>query len=488
MLQSDSPLPPLVRTAPRGGLLGSPARLTLLFAGLISLAAFLAALFPFEYNYLWDEGVYLSEAENLLVPEPYYEEFSFRPPLLPIMIHLASYAVPLDLAAKLVTALMFAVGVFFLYLLGAKMFGSRAGLIAAGLMASSPYIRHWAHKVMTDVPSTSFAIISVYLLVKHVEDDDASPWSIFLSGAMLAVSMLTRFVMLLAGVCALCYFLTGRMSLRSVRWYIAGILTPLAPYFVWAQIRYGWFLRPLLMGAVMVAADPVPGNAYYLKAIAVVAGPVSLLGFLLYQSKIPPLDQHWRDADLPLLVWLLSFAFYLTSNVHKEVRYIVPAIPPLYLAAGWGFARLQKTWARTAALAVAAGLAVFTVFHLSYFDDRAALGEEFLLQRSAQSCAAAQYLRSRIGAGEVIYTNTLPPVVAYCSKKKTRASSPQDRQFYTSYPRNMRTSGYFVYFKYAAKEPSQEWLNSRIEFQKDREFGEVILYKYTYQKIPEMGR
>lgn len=456
-----------------------PGRVSLI-ACILCVAAFLAGLFPIQYDYLWDEAVYLSEAENLLHPDPYYEEFSFRPPLFPILLRLGSYLAPLELTAHLLSAASFGVGVLFLYLLGVRLFGSRAGLIAAGLMTTAPFFLHWSHKVMTDVCSTTFAIISLYFLVRHVEEEKAGPASACFSGVMLAISTLTRFVLILAGICAVYFFLIRRLTVRSAVSYAGGFLAVLGPYLAWAQVHYGSFLSPFLKALEIAAGEPVPGKTYYLGATYVVAGPLVLLGLLCYGSHwMAHRSRRWTITDFPLWLWYLVFFVYLTSTIHKEVRYILPAVTPLFLLAGWGFSQVSSKEGRVVAALGATVIALFTVRNLFYFDGRLGLGEEFLLNRSAQACSAAQSLPGKLTSGEVIYTSTLYPLVGYCSKRKTLALWPQDDSFYQAFPVNMRQNGYLIFYKDVPKKPSREWLEARAEFQPVAEFGRILIYKYT---------
>ncbi|OFV99807.1 MAG: hypothetical protein A3H28_16295 [Acidobacteria bacterium RIFCSPLOWO2_02_FULL_61_28] len=446
----------------------------------LCVVAFLGGFFPVQYDYLWDEAVYLSEAENLFDPDPYYEEFSFRPPLFPILLRLGSYLAPLELAAHLLSAASFAGGVLFLYLLGVRLFGSRAGLIAAGLMTTTPFFLHWSHKVMTDIVSTTFAIISLYFLVRHVEEENAGPASACFSGLLLAISTLTRFVLVLAGICAVYFFLVRRLRFRSALWYAGGFLAAVAPYLVWAQVRYGSFLSPFVKAVVIAAGEPVPGRIYYLEPTCVVAGPLTLLGLLCYAGQGSGRQSaRWVTTEVPLWLWYLVFLVYLSASLHKEVRYILPAIPPLFLLAGWGFSRISSRVGRMATALAAAILVLFTLRNLPYFDGRLGLGEEFLLNRSAQACRAAHSLQGRLTSGEVIYTSTLYPLAGYCSKRKTVALWPQDQSFYEAFPQNMRQDGYLVFFKDVPKEPPRDWLEARSEFEQVGEYGNILIYKYT---------
>ncbi|MCK9993311.1 MAG: hypothetical protein Dbin4_01831, partial [Alphaproteobacteria bacterium] len=105
------------------------------------------------------------------------------------------------------------------------------------------------------------------------------------------------------------------------------------------------------------------------------------------------------------------------------------------------------------------------------------LGEDALLERSAETRTAAQYLQQYLPPSNVVYSSSLYPVLAYYSKKNTVILWPWDDTFYTVFPKNMKQPGYLVYYKDVAKAPYQEWLDGRKEFRKVREYENIVIYQ-----------
>jgi 4-amino-4-deoxy-L-arabinose transferase-like glycosyltransferase len=455
---------------------------------LLGLVGFLGSLFPLTAGLLWDEAANLATAENLFHAHPYYTGPAYAPPLLPLLLKAGSLLMPLELFAHLLSAASFAGALVFLYLLGRKLYGTRAGMFAAGLMLVSLFYRHFAHKVMNDIPATCLFLASLYFLWPQGEDEEpAPPWMGAVAGVLLAVAVLTRFVLVLGLVAALCLLAARRLRLRSALCFGGGFAAGMVPYLVWAQVQHGNALAPFLEARFMLGSGgPVPGNLYYLTATWIIAGPATLLGLLCYFLLLR--HGHWRSyrqddefgfREWLLLVWYAVFFLYLTSTDHKEILYLVPAVPPLFLLAGRGFARCRSRGQAIVAGVLALAAVLYPLTRRSYFDGTQNLGESILLNYSAQTRQAAPYLQRELPTDQVLYAPSLYPVVAYYSKRPTVPLWPTDESFYRTFPRNMPQDGYLVVYKPLEKEPNIDWLDHRAAFRRLREMGDILIYAYT---------
>ena len=446
-------------------------------------AAYLLGLFPFEWRYLWDEGVYLSIAENLFSSSPYYTEINFRPPLFPVLLHYGSNVMSIDLFGRLLGAAFFTAGVLLLFLFGSRLYGYWAGLWAAILMLLSPFFVFWSHKLMADIPSTVLLLGSMYFLFRTVQDARQRWWDAILAGLLLAASVLMRWVCGLGGICALYFLLTRRLKIRSAIFYAAGFLIGMAPYMAWGQIQQGSFWKPLLIAFRVVdeGSEPVLDRYFYLKSLFVILGPVALFGLFCYffMVLLPRRRRGWLAFDLPLLVWALPLLLFLDRVTHKETRYILPAIPALYLLSGRGLSWLRhELLASVAVVALPIGM-YYTVAHLNYFQGREPWVDT-MLEYSGDTRDAGLYLKANTAPNAVVYSNHLWPVLAYYSKRKTVIVWPNDERFYRSYPKNMSENGYFTFYTGVEKRPDSFWVEGRPEFQKMTQFGNVVLYSYKY--------
>ncbi len=447
------------------------------------VAAFFAALFPVPKALLWDEAVYLSTAENLGKAAPYYSEISYRPPLLPVLLRLGGSVLRIDVFGHILEAAFFAAGVFVLYLLGRRLFNRTAGFIAAALMAACPFVLHFSHKVMTDVPSSVVAAASMLCFFELAREEDDEPHRnvAIAAGILFTAAVLMRFVLGALFVVPVYLVLVDRVAFRPVLIATGSALAAMAPYLLWAQLRQGGAWKPFVEAMFIVGgSEQVTDKLYYFTALWMIAGPVVIAGIVFYLA--PHLGRRKGDTvgrDVPLLIWFGILFVYLTFASHKETRYILPAVPVLFLYAGAGYARCTRKQVAIAAAVVALVGMGYQVTHLPYFRGMQEMGETQLLTYAANTRQAADFLRPQLEPGDIVYTSSLYPIVAWYSKATTIALWPWSDEFYSEFPKNMKRDGYLIFYKGFGKEPNQEWLDHRLEFRKVTEFPDIIIYAYS---------
>ncbi len=444
-------------------------------AGLV-VVAFFAALFPVPKALLWDEAVYLSTAENLGKAAPYYSEISYRPPLLPVLLRLGGSVLRIDVFGHILEAAFFAAGVFVLYLLGRRLFNRTAGLIAAALMAACPFVLHFSHKVMTDVPSTVLAAASMLCFFELAREEDDEPHRniAIAAGVLLATAILMRFEVGVLVVVPLYMGLMNRVGFRPILVAVGSAAAALLPYLVWAQVRLGGFWKPF-------AAEWAGGGdaGYFIRAVWMIAGPLVLAGIALY---FLPLGRRTGDRlgrDIPLAMWFALLFVCLSMSQPKEPRFLLPAFTVLFLYAGAGYARCNRKQLAGFAAAVALIAGAYEAEHLGYFSGSLDMGEKQLQSYAERTREAADYLRPQLHATDVVYTSSLHPLVAWYTKAPTIALWPWTDKFYSDFPKNMKRDGYLIFYKGFGKEPNQEWLDHRLEFRKVTEFPDIIIYAYS---------
>jgi 4-amino-4-deoxy-L-arabinose transferase-like glycosyltransferase len=449
-------------------------------AAILVVAAFFVALLPITTIYLWDEAVYLSDAENLLAANPYYSEAYYRPPLMRVLLWAGSAIMPIELFAHVLTAAFFALGVAVLYLFGSILYGRAAGLVAAMLMFVSSFFVHWAGKVMTDIPSTVLAVASFYFVWRHLEGLRGRHWNLVAGGVLMGAAVLMRFPVALLIIVPVALVFMRRLSLTGAAWYGGAFALSLAPYFAWAQLEFGDYMQPLRVAAEIVAgSEPVADPLYYLKATWIVGGPVTLFGLLVYFYVATGRKwSEWIGADLPLFVWYAALTLYLTWGSHKELRYIIPVMPALFLLAGRGLAAVKVRREAIGIALVAIVLALYPLKRLAWFNGTMDIGEEILLQYAADTRTQSNFIRSALRPGDVIYSSAYYPVIAFYTKRETVALWPWDERFYAEYPKNMRRDGLMVYYRNIQRDPTEEWLDKTPAFRRIASHGKMIVYQY----------
>jgi Dolichyl-phosphate-mannose-protein mannosyltransferase len=446
----------------------------------LALLSFVAALLPMPKALLWDEAVYLSTAENLGKAAPYYSEIASRPPLLPALLRLGGSVIRIDIAGRILGAAFFAAGVVVLYLLARRLFGRTAGLVAAALMAVCPFFLHFSKKIMPDVPATVLGAASMLCFFELAREEDDEPHRnlAIAAGVFLGAAVLMRFEVAVIAIVPIYLALVNRVSFRPVLVALGSALAILAPYLVWAQVRFGAFWKPIT-DAIFVEGNGNGSAMYYLGALWMIAGPLVLGGIAAYFA--PGMGRRTGDTagrDIPLAVWFGALFLVLAMSQPNEPRYLLPALPVLFIYAGAGYARCTRKQAAIVAVIAIAGFG-YQVTHLPYFRGTLELGEPQLLSYAERTREAADFLRPQLHATDIVYTSSLHPLVAWYTKGNTVALWPWTDEFYAEFPKNMKRDGYLVFYRGFGKEPNQEWLDHRLEFRKVKDFPDIVIYAYS---------
>ena len=264
------------------------------------------------------------------------------------------------------------------YWIGRRLWGRRAGLLAALLLALAPLHIHYAGRLMADPPWALFITLSLgcFLLAERT----GKPWLYLASGlAAGAVLWIKEATVIFAGV-----FLLHALLVRTWRpaWWLVllgGALMVAAHLAFFAVLTGNPFYVPAIMAKAVTslyddtsalrAAMPINAGAlhYWWKLFIAIdqtwlLGPAALLAALA-------LGWRWRRGERDaaagfLLLWglglLLIFSFFPIrlsplSFIMKQNNYMVIFLAPLALLAAWWLARLPRTWAALGVLAMALG-------------------------------------------------------------------------------------------------------------------------------------
>jgi MFS family permease len=327
-----------------------PARVHL--AAILALAAGLRVWELNDVGYNSDEAVYSGQAAAIAGDEELKELFPvFRAHPLLFQTFL-SVGFRIDLGVGFERFAGAAAGVATVYLtyeLGRLLYGRRAGLFAALLMAVMPYHVVVTRQVLLDGPMTMFATLTLVLLARFVLS--GRPAWLYATGAAMGLTFLakeTGIVLLCAVYAFLALTPELRLRLRDVA-ISAGVMgLVIAPfplslmlagrtgtgesYLTWQLFRrpnHDWFFYP----------DTVPE----------VIGPLVLvaaaLGLWLLRH-----DATWRERLL--VCWIaVPVAFFQLWPV-KGYQYLLPVAVPLAVLAGRTLASRRLVSRGVAAAAV----------------------------------------------------------------------------------------------------------------------------------------
>ncbi|MAC25350.1 MAG: hypothetical protein CMN31_13050 [Sandaracinus sp.] len=332
---------------------------------------------PLELPYWWDEAdVYVpgakwvAENDLTLTPGVFSDDYSRGHPVLLYGLAGAAFRAfgPGPTTGHLVVLPFTLLALVFTYLLGAQLFGRRAGAAAALLMGTTPLFMSMGNMLLPEMPLTALAVASLYAFAKG-----RLGWAVLAGCLAVWIKETGVFAAAaLAGAALWEGWLSGRWRPALRRFALLTIpIWALVAFFVWQKLHAGYFVFP---HHANLFADRPFGLAnlatvwpslllWHGRWVLVLA---ALAALMLFRTRWPtddPLPTRGPTVVAILLLVLANFVFF--SKMFWLERYALPAHPGLLvLGAGallWGARRTTTPrrllrWAPVV-LASAAGFA-----------------------------------------------------------------------------------------------------------------------------------
>lgn len=339
-------------------------------------------------------------------PGPTYGELvPTYPPGLPLVMA-ASQLAGRDVAPYLVIPLLGAVAVFSTFILGRRSHSAVAGVVAAVLLATSPIFLFEVAQPMSDVAAAAWWIAAIAMASRGTVP------AAVVAGLAAGLAFLTRPValpMLLPVAMAL--------SMRGGRFgALAALAAAFAPFPVGlALLQQRLYGTPFgsghgsigeMFGPSNVAENLTRYSTRFFTGETAMLGLVAIATFVLVVRRSPG---SARDLRPPAIIAATSLAImlacYLPYGIFEEwwyLRFFLPALPPLFVAAAalvcLAGLRLSPTLRGPALL-----LALAVVGALNIVEARRQ--EAFLVRRSeARYHSVGTYLEAMLPANAVIVT------------------------------------------------------------------------------------
>ncbi len=463
------------------------------FLALLFALGFLARLWPLWKVHWWDEAVYLQNAAYLCCGKHNYSELSSQPPLLSLLYAGVFLFWNNQYAASLLTAALNAAGAPLLYSIGKLLHGRPAGVIAALLLAFSPFFVQWGNTLLTDCPALTLTVLAFWFVLKAAEEDHWL-WA-GLAGFATALAGLMRFTSWLAVLIFPLYLLREGKVRRRLGLFALGFGAGLGPYALWTSLAYGSFLSTL-GAAFSSAGGSVESKLYYLENFKEVFPWVTLGGVALWlvawvQDSLITWGREGeafvlrvgKRATAPRLAsdailwgWAALVLIYFSDLPHKEPRYILPLAVPLFLLAGRGLAVLAR--GRTLQTRAVGMIILALALGFSFAPLRQRFSSPFISPFVSEEVDASDYLNQHAKPAGWHYSNFNYPVFGYYTNLKLNLLRQQDMSFYTAFPQNMPENGYLIIYKQVPKEPTVAWADANPHFRRMKEFPSLVIYEY----------
>jgi hypothetical protein len=318
------------------------------------IALLIRIIFVYVYPIKWwDETIYSNLGHDLsanplgyslrdkgwgdLMPMSAWPKIGFRAPLLPYSLA-ALYFLKLAFLTDLLIPLIGALTVLLVYFFGKNLFNKNVGLISAGFLSFLPLHVLYSGRILTDVYSTFFIVLTLFAFWKGFEKG-SKKYKIFF-GIFFALAVLTRYNMVWVIPVFLVYFLIRDKNLKFLKdkylWYsIIAFFIVMTPLFI-----YGYFEYRNIFGMFLHAKQASTywgGNqdwTFFFTnwwSIFSIVGIIFIasIGYILYKKEFVKKEIYY------LLIFIFVFFGFSLIIGHKEERYILPIAPILCLISGF---------------------------------------------------------------------------------------------------------------------------------------------------------
>lgn len=241
-------------------------------------------------------------------------------------------------------------------LVGARLLGRTAGVLAALLLALSPFARAYAHEARTYSLTLLLAGLALLTLLRALDRPSRRRWLAYLAG-VAALGYAHDFGLLTVLAHPVLLWRAPRERRRELLLALVGAAVLLAPLGVLAALDYGseplsWLPEPSWTLVRLTAIDPASGGA-----VALALG-LALIAVALGVAVRAPARAPAVSAAAALLV-VPTLALVLLSIAHPFFwgRYVLPSVVGVSLLGAAGAAwpgRLR--WAPILAVGALAGL------------------------------------------------------------------------------------------------------------------------------------
>ncbi|QQG38447.1 MAG: glycosyltransferase family 39 protein [Candidatus Woesearchaeota archaeon] len=444
------------------------------FIFLIFLVAFLIRLFPIPQELIWDEAVYLQHTDIISGGSNTYNEFYFRPPILPLILSIGKIFADSLIPSYFIVALISALGTIFIYLLGKELFNKQVGVISSIMLALSPFLIQTSHQILTDNTAITISLISLYLFIKAIKTK--KNYLFVLAGVFLSVSILTKYTSLILIPTILLFALFNNTKIRNYLSTIIGFLIPMIPFFIFLTLNNINILSPFLTYLNASRAETLPILCNYTKSFLIVFPIITILGLILLL--MPLIKNKLNKNDLILAIWITAFLAFMQTIHYREPRYLLVIAPPIFLLSSRGIYFFFKEKLKFKKITITLFILLAIISFIPFVPLTECYPKE---QANQETPIIANYIKINLDKNKILYANHYYPLLAYYTKFNTTVVWPQNEEFYKVFPKNMQKEGYFIYYK-GIKHPDQQFLDNNEKFIKLKEFDTAILYSYNPQE------
>ncbi len=290
-----------------------------------------------------DEAVYAGQAAAI-AQDPalsrLFPIFRAHPLLYQFFLALAFQLGITDWTARFVSVLVGLLTVYLTYALGRTLYGRRAGLLAALLIALMPYHVIVSRQVLLDGPMTLFSTLTLLLLATYAVT--RRPLWLYAAGAGMGLTFLSKETgVLLVGAIYVFFALSPKVPvrIRDLVLATACMVLVMLPFPLTLALAGGGGAERTQQYAIwQFFRRPNHDWHFYLTTVPLVIGPLVLLaaalGFWALRRA-----RSWRETLLA--AWIVVPVLFFQLWPTKGFQYLLPIATPVAVLAGrtlglWG--------------------------------------------------------------------------------------------------------------------------------------------------------
>ncbi len=297
---------------------------------------------------VWDEAVYIGMGKYIysLGQIGLWEEI--RPIGFPLILgFLWKLNLPVILFSEL-AEILFAVGnIILVYIITNRLFNKKVAIISSIILAVSPIFFYNASIIFTHIPSTFFALMSVYFFISIKTKVKRA----ILCGSFCAIAFMFRFPqgVLLPAYLSVFFFKTEKLinKIKNILFFCLGFIIITSPFLVFNYFKYyGHIFMPLVEASkhqsnLAHAVSNQVYNIFYYLIELIKENP--LLIFLLVGTYFYVKN---RDTKLNIFYAITAiFVLYYSTIINKQLRFSLEFLPYLAIICAYGVYNIQ-TWIR----------------------------------------------------------------------------------------------------------------------------------------------
>ena len=302
-----------------------------------------------EVGFNSDEAVYAGQAAAI-ASDPALAEifpiFRAHPLLFQVILSLGFHLGIDGPSERIVSALIGVATVYLVYELGKLLYGPRAGLAAALLMALMPYHVVVTRQVLLDGPMTLCATLVLYLLARFALGERRD--TLYAAGAALGLTFLAKETSILFLGAVYAFFALSpdvRLAVRDLAKSTAVMAVVIAAFPLTLMAAGGTRSGESYL-AWQLSRLPNHDWTFYFRTVPAAIGPLviaaALLGLWLLRRRL-----SWRETLL--VTWIAVPTVFFQLWPVKGFQYLLPIAPPLAVLAGsaltrWSPAIGSKRW------------------------------------------------------------------------------------------------------------------------------------------------